>query len=78
MTMITFYCVFKAPLHLEKYGGIDHMIGGGIYSDYDHALERALNEQNSVVRVWIEEYCVSNGVIDVLTKDGLVNTYNIT
>ena len=70
----TFYCVMRAPSEKMKYGGMDHMVAGGIYLNLEHAKLRAEKEQMMFHVVWIEEYDSRSGIIDVMTQENLVRS----
>lgn len=67
-----YYCVFKAPVELAKYGDIDHMVKGGIYDKLEHARRKAERLVEPLVHVWIEQY---HGDIDVLSKTNMVKEH---
>lgn len=75
--MCRLFCVFKSPKGIQQYIGVDHMIQGGIYTSLEHATNRAFEIKQVDYQVWIEEYESSNGIIDVLTKNNVVETYAI-
>lgn len=69
--MSSFFCVMKAYVE-ELDANLDHMVNGGIYANLEHAKEKARQLIEPYSRVWIEEYYTSDGIIDVVTKEGMV------